>query len=39
MAAHSRSRQQGEHHEGERSQFVAAEAGDGRVERGDVVAG
>ena len=39
MAAHSHSRQQGEHDEGERGQFVAAEAGNGRVERGDVVAG
>jgi hypothetical protein len=39
MAAHKHSRQQGEHHEGERGQFVAAESGDGRVKRGDVVAG
>jgi hypothetical protein len=39
VAAHSHSRQQGEHDEGERGQFVAAEAGNGRIERGDVVAG
>ncbi len=39
MAAHSHSHQQGWHQQGERGQFVAAEAGDGRVERGDVVAG
>jgi hypothetical protein len=39
MAARSRPGQQDEHQQGERGQFVAAEAGDGRVERGDVVAG
>jgi hypothetical protein len=38
-AAHGHPGQQHDHEQAQRGQFVAAEPGDGRVERGDVVAG